>query len=55
MIRVQKYFGLDKTTIASGFRANTRAGNMPVCERCGALVSYDAQQLHTDWHKQGLR
>lgn len=52
---VQKFLGLDTPARLGGYRFNTRSGSMPVCERCGAMVSYDTQQLHTDWHTQGLR
>ncbi|MDO5745039.1 MAG: hypothetical protein Q4P23_11285 [Micrococcaceae bacterium] len=48
--RIREYLGLDKPVIHNEFRANARTGTMPVCRHCGALVAFESQELHTDWH-----
>ncbi|WP_188109300.1 hypothetical protein [Paeniglutamicibacter gangotriensis] len=55
LTNAQKFLGLETPVMLRGYRSNSRSGNMPTCERCGAMVSYETQQLHTDWHEQGLR
>ncbi len=42
--------GLDQPRLLDGFTSNPRAGAMPVCSTCGALVSFESQQPHRDWH-----
>lgn len=44
--------GLDSVQTHDGYTQNLRAGQMPVCDRCGALVTYETQPTHTEWHKQ---
>lgn len=44
-------FGLNSPPLVPGFTRNGRAGAMPVCDLCGALVSYEAQSRHLHWHK----
>lgn len=39
-----------KGRLLDGFQRNQRGGAMPVCQVCGALVTYETQQLHLDWH-----
>lgn len=50
MQSIRKYLGLVQPLPHPEFQPNRRAGAMPVCQRCGALVAYESQQLHLSWH-----
>lgn len=50
MSRLADALGLDQQKVHDGFTVSQRAGAMPVCRECGALVAYETQQLHTQWH-----
>lgn len=45
-----KYFGVDSVTILEGFDTTSRGARLPVCRQCGALVAYETQRAHLDWH-----
>jgi len=50
--RAVEYLGLGRPAPEAGYGTNERAGAMPVCEICGALVAIESQRLHTDWHRR---
>lgn len=50
---IREYLGLTRAELMSGYIRNERAGSMPVCQQCGALVAFESQDRHTAWHEDG--
>ncbi|MGL5406657.1 MAG: hypothetical protein ACRDAX_07755 [Propionibacteriaceae bacterium] len=49
MRKVLDFLGMSTPPLEENFAKNPR-GKMPACKRCGALVTYESQQLHNQWH-----
>ncbi|MGY1855288.1 hypothetical protein [Modestobacter sp. SYSU DS0290] len=44
------YLGTGRAPVIEGFTRSSRGVRLPVCRRCGALVAYETQRAHLDWH-----
>lgn len=49
--KVREFLGLDAVRVLSGYQLNSRGPRLPVCETCGAVVAFEGQRPHTDWHR----
>lgn len=49
--RAQEWLGLDSGHLLNGFQLNTRGPRLPVCDNCGAVVSFEDQSRHIAWHE----
>ena len=50
---VSSFFGTAPAQLLDGFTRSERGVRLPVCRRCGALVAYETQRTHVDWHRSG--
>ncbi|WP_156364908.1 MULTISPECIES: hypothetical protein [unclassified Aeromicrobium] len=50
--RTSAFFGVDRVAVLAGFRLTTRGVRMPTCLTCGAVVAYESQAEHSEWHQR---
>ncbi|MGJ9412985.1 hypothetical protein ACHAAC_09785 [Aeromicrobium sp. CF4.19] len=47
---LREFLGMDAATVLAGYELSSRGVRLPACEVCGAVVAYETQQAHLDWH-----
>lgn len=48
---LSRFLGVDVPQPEPGYTRSRRGALLPVCEICGAVVAFESQRAHTEWHR----